>query len=81
VLELMTVEDLAEVILCAHSYGGMVAAGAAARPGTDRRARLSGCLRLGEWPVMVGACGRTLPQARNRACTPLRTDRTTAGRT
>src|SRR6516225_2778916 len=31
VLELMTVEDLAEVILCAHSYGGMVATGAAAR--------------------------------------------------
>ena len=31
VLELMTVEDLAEVILCAHSYGGMVATGTAAR--------------------------------------------------
>jgi pimeloyl-ACP methyl ester carboxylesterase len=31
VLELLTVEDLAEVILCAHSYGGMVATGAAAR--------------------------------------------------
>ena len=31
VLELMTVEDLAEVILCAHSYGGMVATGVAAR--------------------------------------------------
>ena len=31
VLELVTVEDLAEVILCAHSYGGMVATGVAAR--------------------------------------------------
>ena len=31
VLELMTVHDLAKVILCAHSYGGMVATGAAAR--------------------------------------------------
>jgi pimeloyl-ACP methyl ester carboxylesterase len=31
VLDLMTVEDLAEVILCAHSYGGMVATGTAAR--------------------------------------------------
>jgi pimeloyl-ACP methyl ester carboxylesterase len=31
VLELITVEDLAEVILCAHSYGGMVATGVANR--------------------------------------------------
>jgi pimeloyl-ACP methyl ester carboxylesterase len=29
VLELLTVEDLSEVILCAHSYGGMVATGVA----------------------------------------------------
>ncbi|MBV9462367.1 MAG: alpha/beta hydrolase [Bradyrhizobium sp.] len=31
VLELLTVEDLSEVMLCAHSYGGMVAAGVADR--------------------------------------------------
>ncbi|WP_024512756.1 alpha/beta hydrolase [Bradyrhizobium sp. ARR65] len=31
VIELLTVEDLSEVILCAHSYGGMVAAGVADR--------------------------------------------------
>ncbi|WP_407180236.1 alpha/beta fold hydrolase [Bradyrhizobium sp. STM 3562] len=31
VVELLTVEDLSEVILCAHSYGGMVAAGVADR--------------------------------------------------
>jgi len=31
VLELLSVEDLSEVILCAHSYGGMVASGAADR--------------------------------------------------
>jgi pimeloyl-ACP methyl ester carboxylesterase len=31
VLELLSVEDLSEVILCAHSYGGMVATGAADR--------------------------------------------------
>lgn len=31
VLELITVEDLAEVILCTHSYGGMVATGVANR--------------------------------------------------
>jgi pimeloyl-ACP methyl ester carboxylesterase len=31
VLELLTMEDLSEVILCAHSYGGMVATGVADR--------------------------------------------------
>ena len=31
VVELLTVEDLSEVILCSHSYGGMVAAGVADR--------------------------------------------------
>jgi pimeloyl-ACP methyl ester carboxylesterase len=31
VLELLAVEDLSEVILCSHSYAGMVAAGAADR--------------------------------------------------
>ena len=31
VLELLSVEDLSEVILCAHSYGGMVASGVADR--------------------------------------------------
>jgi pimeloyl-ACP methyl ester carboxylesterase len=31
VLELLSVEDLSEVILCAHSYGGMVATGVADR--------------------------------------------------
>ncbi len=31
VIELLTVEDLSEVILCSHSYGGMVAAGVADR--------------------------------------------------
>src|SRR3569833_4595748 len=31
VLELLRVEDLSEVILCAHSYGGMVATGVADR--------------------------------------------------
>jgi pimeloyl-ACP methyl ester carboxylesterase len=31
VLELLAVEDLSEVILCSHSYGGMVAAGVADR--------------------------------------------------
>jgi pimeloyl-ACP methyl ester carboxylesterase len=31
VVELLTVEDLSEVILCAHSYGGMVATGVADR--------------------------------------------------
>ncbi|MGE5158451.1 MAG: alpha/beta fold hydrolase [Gemmatimonas sp.] len=31
VIELLTVEDLSEVILCAHSYGGMVATGGAGR--------------------------------------------------
>jgi pimeloyl-ACP methyl ester carboxylesterase len=31
VLELLAVEDLSEVILCAHSYGGMVATGIAGR--------------------------------------------------
>ena len=31
VLELLSVEDLSEVVLCAHSYGGMVASGAADR--------------------------------------------------
>lgn len=31
VLELLTVEDLSEVILCSHSYGGMVATGVADR--------------------------------------------------
>jgi pimeloyl-ACP methyl ester carboxylesterase len=31
VVELLTVEELSEVILCAHSYGGMVAAGVADR--------------------------------------------------
>jgi pimeloyl-ACP methyl ester carboxylesterase len=31
VIELLTVEDLSEVILCSHSYGGMVASGVADR--------------------------------------------------
>jgi pimeloyl-ACP methyl ester carboxylesterase len=31
VIELLAVEDLSEVILCSHSYGGMVAAGVADR--------------------------------------------------
>jgi pimeloyl-ACP methyl ester carboxylesterase len=31
VVELLTVEDLSQVILCAHSYGGMVATGVADR--------------------------------------------------
>src|SRR4051794_36394877 len=31
VLELLSVKDLSEVILCAHSYGGMVASGVADR--------------------------------------------------
>jgi pimeloyl-ACP methyl ester carboxylesterase len=31
VMELLAVEDLSEVILCSHSYGGMVAAGVADR--------------------------------------------------
>ena len=31
VVELLTVEDLSEVILCSHSYGGMVASGVADR--------------------------------------------------
>ncbi|WP_315770497.1 MULTISPECIES: alpha/beta hydrolase [unclassified Bradyrhizobium] len=31
VIDLLTIEDLSEVILCAHSYGGMVATGVADR--------------------------------------------------
>ena len=31
VIQLLAVEDLSEVILCSHSYGGMVAAGLADR--------------------------------------------------
>ena len=67
VLGVGKIEDLADLVLIGHSYGGMVATGVADRArGAHRAADLSRRLRAGERPEPVRSAG--LPGRRVRAC-------------
>lgn len=66
VLDLLRLKDFSEVILCAHSYGGMVASGVADRAPAHRSACLPRCLRARTRSVLVGPCRRAFPESGNR---------------